>query len=359
MKKIFLFAASVAALSFASCSNDGGNTETGKEPTQLSIRLAGVVPSSSRAVEAPGQTAVGTIQLTDGHIFIVNPLDGVIDNEPLNVTDAKGAGQTFPRPVPADSRVFILGNIPSDAPAMNTLTTLAAVKAVTSDITLQSNYAQAALANSDGQPTGFTASNGTASVSVSIKPLISRLELVQIEGASDITAFTVTGVYVDDYYPRFTLGGGYSGTMFSLGSTGTYNGATFYKNEGTWAAAQATAGDPFIAVPELSSGSGEVWAYNVAPGSLPRLIVRLSGVKYNPGTGEVDLGTTPHYLTMTGYTNLGSAAFERGKIYRLSGSTGFQFDHDDLGLVPNPVDIDLTVQVQIDEWEIVAPDAVL
>jgi hypothetical protein len=331
---------------------DGGNARTGGEPTRLSIRLAGVV-SPSRAVEAPGLIAANTIQLTGGHIFIISPLGAVIDQAALVVAEAQGAGQAFPREVPADSRVFILGNVPSDAPAMNTLTTLDAVKAVACAVTTQTDYTGATLANSDGQPAGFAASDGEATVAVSIKPLISRLELVKIEGKSDITAFTVTGVYVDDYYPSFTLGGGYSGTKFSLGSTTAYTGDAFYKNEGAWAAA----GTPLAATPEASVGSGEVWAYNVAPGSLPRLIVRLSGVKYDAGEGEVDLGATPHYLTMTGYDNLGSATFERGKIYRLS--SGIEFDHDDLGLTPNPVDIDLTVTVAIDEWVVVTPDAVL
>jgi hypothetical protein len=46
MKNIFLLAA-VAAMSFTSCVKDGGNARTGGEPTRLSIRLAGVVSSSS------------------------------------------------------------------------------------------------------------------------------------------------------------------------------------------------------------------------------------------------------------------------------------------------------------------------
>lgn len=359
MKIKQLFVAALAATTlFASCSKENNN-ETTKETTQLSVKISGVV--KSRAVEAPGETTQGTIQLTNGHIFVINPLGAVIYDEALVVADATGAGQVLGQSVPADSRVYIIGNIPSaDVTTIAGLATFDAIKTQTSAMTTQTDYTEAALANSDGLPASITVATTTATVDVSIKPLISRLELAQLKGGANtagdaITAFTVTGVFVDSYYPSFTYIGGNSGTIFDQATSATFTGIG---DAGTWAAS----GTPLVAAP----ASGNVWAYNVASGGIapliPRFIIRLSGVKYTPNGGtEIDLGTTSYYLTVTDYKVSGVSvpAFERGKIYRIGAANGITFTPDDLALTPNPVDIDLTVNVSIDEWELVTPDAVL
>jgi hypothetical protein len=347
MRKLFLMAAAAAMVLFtASCSKE--NNGTGKETTQLSIKISGVI--ASRAVEAPGSTAVGTIQLTNGQIFVINPMGAVTYSEVLNVSQATGAGQTLSSQVAADSRVFIVGNIPAgETGAVAALANFAAIEAYTSLMTTQSNYREAALSNSDGQPAAIgTPVSGVSSVSVSIKPLISRIELVQVRGGANITAFTVTGVYADDYYPSFTYAGGFSGTMFSQNQNTTFAGIG---DPGSWAAASS----PLIAAP----ASPNVWAHNVASGGVTRLIIVLEGVQYNDSGALVDLTGTTYYLTVSGYNNLGSTVFERGKIYRIGGANGITFNPDDLGLVPNPVDIDLIVNVLVEEWVLVTPDPIL
>lgn len=286
MKKI-LFAAMAAMVLFASCAKEDNNGAD-NDAKYLSIKIAGVIPS--KALEAPGLTAVGTITLNSGHIFIVNPLGVVTYSEALNVSQATGAGQILGQDVAADSRVYVIGNIPAgDVGAITALTDIASIQAAVSAMTTQSDYKTAALANSNGQPAAIVpAAGNTATATVSIKPLISRLELTQVKGAGDITAFTVAGVYVDSYYPSFTYGGSYSGTIFSQGQSTTFTGIG---DVGPWAAA----GTPKVAAPT----SGNVWAHNVASGALPRFIIALEGVKYNPGlsvgspAGEIDLtGTT-------------------------------------------------------------------
>ena len=353
MKKVSFFsmlAAAALMVGVTGCSKEGGSNP-GSDLKQVSIKISGVIQQGSRAVEAPGQTAAGTITLTGGHIFVIDPLGAVTHKEALNVAQATNAGQTLGASVSADSRVYIIGNIPAaDQATIAALTNWSGIQAATSAMTTQSDYTEAALANSNGAPAAITVNAGgtTASVDVSIKPLISRLELVQVKGGANITAFTVTGVYVDSYYPSFTYGGSYSGTIFSQGQGATFSGIG---DEDTWAAT----GNPLAVSPDL--GDDELWAHNVASGGLPRFIIALTGVKYDDGGGEVDLGSTPHYLTVTGYT--GVTAFERGKIYRIGGANGITFDEDDLGLTPNPVDVDLTLTVSIEEWVLVTPGAEL
>lgn len=354
MKKVSFFsmlAAAALMMGVTSCNKEGGSNP-GNDPKQVSIKIAGVIQPGTRAVEAPGETAAGTIELTGGHIFVIDPLGAVTYKEVLNVTQATGVGQTLGASVPADSRIFIIGNIPTaDQATIAALTSLSGIKAATSAMTTQTDYKKAALANSDGAPAAITVTGTTtATASVSIKPLISRLELVQVKGGANIKAFTVTGVYVDSYYPSFTYGGSYSGTIFSQGQGGTFSGIG---DADTWAAS----GTPLVASPDLGLGDDELWAHNVASGGLPRFIIALTGVKYDDGGGEVDLGNTPYYLTVTGYT--GVTAFERGKIYRIGGTNGITFDEDDLGLTPNPVDIDLTLTVSIEEWVLATPGAEL
>lgn len=355
MKKVSFFsmlAAAALMMGVTSCNKEGGSNP-GSDLKQVSIKIAGVIQSGTRAVEAPGETAAGTIQLTGGHIFVIDPLGAVTHNEALNVAQATNTGQTLGAQVPADSRVYIIGNIPAaDQAAIAGLTNWSGIQAATSAMTTQGDYTEAALANSNGAPAAITVTGTTtATATVSIKPLISRLELVQVKGGANIKAFTVTGVYVDSYYPSFTYGGSYSGTIFSQGQGGTFSGIG---DAGTWAAT----GTPLVASPDLGLGDNELWAHNVASGGLPRFIIALTGIKYDDGGTEVDLGnTTSYYLTVTGYT--GVTAFERGKIYRIGGTNGITFDEDDLGLTPNPVDIDLTLTVSIEEWVLVTPNAEL
>ncbi len=361
MKKVLLMSAAAAAIIFASCAKDGGNdVNNDAKIGQLSIKLSGVV--SSRAVQDPGLTADGTIQLDNGHIFILNPLGDVTYNEALDPTEARTTdGQLLAQQVANDSRVFILGNIPAaDAATITALTSLNAIKAAVSALSTQTDYAHAALSNSDGAPasisfkeagTGANEGKDIYTTTVSIKPVISRIELGKVTGSGNITEFTVSGVYLDDYYPSFTYGASFSGTKYEQKQSTVFTGAQ--GDAGTWAAAS------LAAVP----AAGKVWAHNVAAGSLPRFIIALEGVKYMDGATEVDLTGTTYYLTVTGYD--GVTAFERGKIYRIGGDAtngsgkGIEFDEDDLGITPNPTDVLLMVKVSIDEWVLATPDAIL
>jgi hypothetical protein len=392
MKKIFLLAAS-AAMIFASCSK-GENTNNQAEEAQLSIRLAGAVASRG-GLELPGSTAKGTISLNNGHIFVLDNLDKVIHHEALNVTAARTEdGQQLSAPVPNDSRVYVLANIPSvDNAEVAALTTLAGIKAQESEITTQVSYKDVALSNQSSQPAAITPRTGGAGggtngrdiyeATVQLVPLVARIELLAIEGTEDITSFTVAGVYVDDYYPTFAYEGKPKGAMFKQNQATTYNGIGFYKSEGTLVATDLDGNNKFIA----ANSANQVWAFNVAPESLPRLLIKLTDVKYLD-ENDVEQSLGEKWLTVTGYNGGTLRSFERGKIYRLGvnpdllsdgvdgdgdgiaddiadgkipgtdmPSDEFEFGPDDLAVTPNPKDVELYVMVEVVEWKVEKPTA--
>lgn len=345
--KYAMMAVAALTLGLTSCSNDDNETPE-KAAKSLSIKIAGVTHSGTKAIEGPGKTS-GSITLTGGSIFIINHLGAITKSEPLSVTAATGSTGQVISGIAADSRVYIIGNIPTSFD-ITTLHSFADIQAATSAMTAQTDYTKAALANSDGQAATITLGSGnTASATISIKPLISRMELTQVKGTGNIKGFTVAGVYVDSYYPAFTYVGGYSGTIFEQEQSTIFTGIG---DNGTWAANSSS----LIANP----GTNKVWAHNVASGALPRFIIALTNVKYINSAGNLeDKGSIVYYLTVTGYDSGALTAFERGKIYRVGGTNGIEFDEDDLGLTPNPVDIDLTLKVVVEEWILETPTAEL
>ncbi|MCD8267226.1 MAG: hypothetical protein LUD46_01295 [Parabacteroides sp.] len=229
--KYAMMAVAALTLGLTSCSNDDNETPE-KAAKSLSIKIAGVTHSGTKAIEGPGKT-LGSITLTGGSIFIINHLGAITKSEPLSVTAATGSTGQVISGIATDSRVYIIGNIPTSFD-ITTLHSFADIQAATSAMTAQTDYTKAALANSDGQAATITLGSGnTASATISIKPLISRMELTQVKGTGNIKGFTVAGVYVDSYYPAFTYVGGYSGTIFEQEQSTIFTGIG---DNGTWAA---------------------------------------------------------------------------------------------------------------------------
>ncbi|MDR1671217.1 MAG: hypothetical protein LBR57_01715 [Alistipes sp.] len=336
MKKILVAVIALGAVAFASCSRDTGvKTLSGEPLLSLNIKLEGMTdPGATRMTEAAGQT--GQLVLSNGHIFVIDPAGTVIANAVMNVTTAtSAAGQTVNAAVATNSRVYILGNIPSNVD-VTTLTTFERIRqtAVTISTSQQNNYRNAAMANTSGQPAAITVSGTTGSVTVEINPLYSRLELNEVRGGPTITGFTVTGVFVDSYFPSFTLTGDSSGPIrYQSQST---NFAGVMGDTGNWVATGA-AGNMF-AVP----AAGQVWAYHMASADLPRIIVRLENVTT---TGTPQPGT--RYLTVTGYSGQAPTRFERGRIYQI---TSLTFTDQQLAATPNPTHVPITVIVRQVDW---------
>lgn len=359
MKKFFLMAATAATTLFAACStNDEGVVKPEAGMANVTINISGVQAAQTRALDALGET--GKLTLSNGYILVINGADQVSYKEMLSITPltagATAVTQTLAQKVPTDSRIYILGNIPSDI-NVDTMFTLASIEDAVSAIANNTSYTGAVLANSTGAVAPLSdidTTAGTAKCVIHLSPLFSRMELVKVVGGEHITGFTVAGVYVDDYFASFNMMGGAEGTQWSQGTSKDFTQATTDKMStvGTWAATKV--GTEWISAP----ASGQIWANHMAASGLPRFIIHLKNITYlaeRPGDpGNYDVPATvagDRYLTVTGYDEA-LTNFVRGKIYRVGSTAGIKFELKDLGQTPNPTDVNVTATVDVIDWMI-------
>ncbi len=327
--------------------------------TTLAVKISGV-PSNPdvRSVEAPGET--GKLKVNNGTILITDASgDVVVKSVPLDYAAASNnaTGQVI-TDIPANSAfVYIVANVPT--PTGN----LSSVKIQTMNITSQSDYTNVALANAGGDAAAISPAPDAASpatASITLVPLVSRVELHSIKGVANmadntdddyvkITGFKVDGVYLDSYYPQFTLAGLESGALVDEGSDTGFTIA----DVGPWTA---------DATPVAKPTAPTVWAHNVVAKGAPRFIIKISEVTAEDKDGPVTEVVTPEDpdpVTLSGKTFWlsmnttqpynGVTSFERGKIYVVE---ALEFNSNHLFTLPNPVQLDLKVNVTVQDWVI-------
>ncbi len=225
MRKLFLAAAAIVAMSLTGCIKDTYEPSVGEEKmVDLTIMISDG-SQNTRAIEAAGETdqLVANLVESRSYIFVFNALGNVVGTptqlvkaEAIVNTPTNGAGQVV-ESVPANARVYVVANIPAfDVARITGYNTLDEVKKAVSDIETQNpsqaTYKTVVLANVGGSEKVITVSGDTATVDVSIAPVVSRLELFAVRGGADgegnrITAFTVAGVYIDNYFAQFAYDG--------------------------------------------------------------------------------------------------------------------------------------------------------
>ncbi len=182
------------------------------------------------------------------------------------------------------------------------------IKRFTSDIWTQQDYNHATMANENGSPVDVVSTGPSSThVSVNVSPVISRLELHALEGTGQIKGYSVTGVFLTEFYSAYTYGGGSYGSPISNTTLATNDGMT---GDDMAYPAIALETAPASGIMRAEMTGNRIWAYNIAAKSLPLLIIRLENVMIgstlNPG---------PMYLNVSGYG--GTAEFAAGKIYRI------------------------------------------
>ncbi len=358
MKNLFFVVAMAMAVVVSGCTKDTGSKKS-EQNTRLVIKIGG--ESATRGTEATAAQNVIEIEPTRSHVFVVNAQGLVVASETLSAAALpSGGGQEIAEPVPTNSKVYVVANIPAAdyTTAFKNLTNLADIKASTSAISTQTTYMKPTMANRAGTEVSIDVDDVNpelATVTVAVAPVISRLELHGVQAAATddavgkITAFNVAGVYVDSYFQRFAYDGlAIDGQeAIEMEQTEDFTGALADKmgDAGSWPGA----GDPIAAKPTEG-----VWAYQVAPGGMPRFIIALTGVKFSPKGGgpEADWAEDPCYLTLTEYTGMTETAFTPGKVYRV-GTAGKElvFGPDNLWPTPNPdPKAGLKVNVTVDDW---------
>lgn len=359
MKKILFTTIGALAIAFTlSACTKNETSEPDNEFQRINVRINGVQRASTRMIEAAA--AQGQLVLSDGHIFVINAMGSIVYSVALDVNAATTApGQTITTPVSSDSRIYVLGNIPSslDVSQFTTIEQLRNHQMLLSH-SEQTNYKSAMLANDTGSPASINKIEGTstATATVTISPLFSRIELAQVNGSANVEKFEVTGVFVDEYYSSFTLAGAGAGPILNQSVSTDFTG-----NIGDAAVWPSTVelGNA-IATP----GGTSVWAYHVASAGIPRLIVRLNHIYIDDdgdgasGTPTVMLdnngdGEGVRYVTVTGYIgDTAPTVFQRGKFYQVQSITVNASDDDtnNIGQEPNPTAVTVTAQVNVTDW---------
>lgn len=362
-----MVAVAVATMSISCSKENVGSAD--KTQAVLSVKISSAKLNSRASVSTPISDAYKT-PLTDGVIFILDAANSITKAVAIvsgtGVNGIESANGQQITAVESNSKVYVVANIGSTlVTEWTTAGTIPANLTALNTKVLDINGANgqgtealplntATLANSEGtaEPivlgTGTGGASGTnqgeAKVTVSLVPTITRVELFKIEGTGNITGFTVEGVYIDKYYPQYTIAGSTAGTIFNNNQA-----VDFSSYEPVMAIETAYQAASLIASPTPS-----VWGFNLAAGATPRIIVKLTNVTGTTSTGAtIPSGT--YYLTVKTFAKGGTplTSFARGKVYRLGHGTdaGLKFDENDITITPNPIDIDLWVTVDVAEWE--------
>lgn len=344
-----------------SCQKGNGSDSDQVADTKLKVRIANV-GAKVRSVGAPATT--NQIALNDGIIFILNAAGDVIYKEVINTTNITSAsGQVLAQQVVKTDKVYIVGNLTTELTnKLIAATDLTLTKINAELLSIASavgqDYKKVTLANSNAQSAAISVNltDNTATVSVNIAPVYSRIELASVTGVPQtdetLTSFDVTGVYVTDYYLQYSLGGSFGGAIYEQKQNMDFSlvNATM-KDEGTWGSANVAS--DIVATP----ASGNSWVYNVPADALPRLIVKLQNVVGTKNSSPIE-NTDPYYLTLTGYSQNGVpiTKMERGKIYCVD---NLKFNLDQMAIKPNENQVTLTVKVAITDWVIEVVDGEL
>ncbi len=384
MKKVLILAVASMAMVFASCKKETGPVPQ-PEPEKveyrdfLVVKLANGAPAETRVFSGPGAAATNNITLRDGYIFIIDASGSVVARQALNPTAAtSGAGQTITGPIATNSKVYIIGNIPAGFD-VSTLTTFDAIDRAVISLSKgnqPTSFRDAMVANTSGVAEQISVGTpstpttpGSATVNLAVSPLYSRLELWDVRGNGNVSAFTVTGVFVDSYFSQFTPTGKAAGPIkYQRQSTDWTDNIG---DTGNWPATGTTGNMISSPNPNPSSVTQpqNVWAYHMAAADLPRVIVQLApGMTYT-GTGTVASPTAqPTYITVKGYTaGVGTtvpASFQRGRVYRIGAdATGTPYapgsqnaliiDPTKISSVPNDDYVTITARITVSDWTIV------
>lgn len=361
MKKLQIFAfAALVAIGFSSCIKEqGSEVDANKKKFELTIKMAG---TETRAITGQADPSAA-ITVSTGRIFIFDEGGAYVTSAGLNSGFTSGNGQTITTLVPENAQVYVVLN---QAAALNSFTgTLAQLQATAYDVDQTTTLGGVTLANQGGTaveivettvadgatPTDATAA-GTADAEVKVAPVSAVLELVSVR-AKDITnasvpsaaavraapvltsivspAVKVTGVYLNSYYPQYTLAGSFAGTRVNQTTPTAIGDAT---------AVNFAAG--------VAKNGSNVWQYKVAAGASaansPKLIVTMNNT--GGSTGNKD-----KTLAISGYGS-GFTGFKAGSIYRIQ---SIDFAAADWDAIPTPTldDYELTVEIEVVNWTLV------
>ncbi|MGI6864256.1 hypothetical protein ACMYZ8_12320 [Bacteroides sp. KG156] len=362
------------AAAFTSCSKENNEIPNPGENDTKSVFMKMDLPAVTRAVEQP---VTGTATVNNLHVYFhdnTNILKYVNVTSSTSITIANLTAGAKIADVPASAtHVTIYGNIPSGT-SLPTGGTLASVKAVEIGITSQSTITDVVLGGADKALSTYSGgvapswaagiSDGDKYAEVEIAPAVARIEIAGLKAGGNVTAFTLEGIFVNNFFEKFKLEGSTVGAKTQYGADATKYAAnapaTLYTTANSGKLFDqpnaVAAGSPLAAAP--TGGAAPRWAYQVVPfndadvNQQLQLIFRLKDLA---ATGVTFPPAAPQFLTVRGFKDAGTGVpvqIEAGKIYTIS-QNDFEFDESDLTTVPNTTAVGVWLKVTVKAWTVV------
>ena len=405
----------LASMAMIACNNEneGLISEQDNSPKKVVLKLEGISSRNSRSTD--GTTSSNTVSLKDVAIFLYAD-GGVIYNAlEIGSTDTEnwgkitGAGYTFTDVDPAVNRVMVIGNY-DNLETNNSFGTAAsrvnstAANLMAEAINLQSQNIKAQESGSGTLKStkavmtlfGNTTENiqdkdgdGIYEAAVSIKPIVSRLEVKSVSckfvepvgtgGIVKSATVTVQGIGLFDYYNNMTLDGkALTGLMDATkilepGTASASDGQYVFLGdapEWAWAYDKTTTGYKNVLNDATTSGSpiemtldpsgAATFAYNFFPVASGTTIDGVASQPTNQALANIRLyvnvtnstsGTNKDYVVTTAFRdatgNIVTPA--PGKIYQLD----YAFETDNIRDNWGDDKIKVNVTVTTVNWEIV------
>lgn len=370
----YLAMATVAsmAVAFTSCSNNDepGNVES-QQPKTLLLKIEN--GTSTRTVSDP--QAATSVDFASGDLYFLAGNGDILQHYSLStsatdlaagnisIADITQAGSEITNVPGYTKSICILGNT-TGAP---TTGNISAVQEFAIGVNSQKDLSTVNLYGESGALIRVLNQNDKFTCTVTVYPTTSRLEIPKLTASGAITAYKVTGIFIDNYYS--TVGAGKDVLSKDLVG-GSITPADFVGGSTLYPAAidglydyEATAGAGIgvqtgLVTTPVAAPTTKVWGYNVLAGTgvadvakVPRIIIRLTGITGVSGVTPTDV----KFITVRGLNNNGTLlnSIFPGNVYHING--GITFDQNNLDDTPNkninPINVNVTVTLAT--WQVV------
>lgn len=367
-----LMMTAILAVGLVSCSSDDDNVQGGgsgvvtKDPKNVSLTLK----FGKNTTYADGNSAIGlTPNLTDAKVYFADG-DGVIVFQGA-VAESESGPYVFRVPGSA-TNVYVVGNT-STITTLPTVTigstTLSTVKQSLNNIEAQTHPVTAVTLQGAGIITG---ADGAYTCGVTVSPAVSRIEIIQIEGAATatngitipLTSFQLDGIFINNTYSK--LGLDYTTLPSVAGDIINFSQNNAAAFDGTYLASlrDFNAAGLGVNASLVKNPVGAVWGYQVFPlatatgttideeaqSKVPHVILRIT----NPRSDNYVYPSETMFLTVKKFVTDDEnetevTEFLEGKVYKIS---NIRFGGEHLSARPEvSSSSEITVTVTVKTWE--------
>lgn len=345
-------------LGFASCSSENDGPVAGDNLRTVFLKINN--QPVTYAVSSP-QTAT-PVTFTSGNLYFTNSAGNILKHYTISdaettdtniqMSELSNAGAAITNLPLEVTGVYVVGNtkdLPQTGP-------ISGVQGKLLHVTSQTNIETV---NLYGKQTTLTpAGENKFRATVSLTPIISRIELGEIKAGGTIESFDVAGIFIDNYYEEATVDGQVGDVVSNSTETTSFTDNSTEYPKKLYPAIYDWYADGLKSVNKTAApANGNIWAYNLFAGnSVPRMIIRLANI-------EVSEGSTPingdRFITIKGFKHNGVSLsrLEAGKVYRLGagvdGEGKIEIDDEDVQETPNISTIDVSVSIELAKWELV------